>query len=90
MWAVGISSVGLDEPADAKVTEELTLRWARALLRLNPVFSFCYCSVAGADGGSMWARVRRRVEAALEAMPFRTRAACDPASSNRGQESAPR
>ena len=62
---------GLDEPADAKVAEELTLRWARALLRLNPVFSFCYCSAAGADGGSMWARVRRRVEAALEAMPFR-------------------
>ena len=46
VWAVGISSVGLDEPADAKVAEELTLRWARALLRLNPVFSFCYCSAA--------------------------------------------
>ena len=71
VWAVGISSVGLDEPAYAKVTEELTLRWARALLRLNPVFSFCYCSAAGAGGGSMWARVRRRVETGLEGMPFR-------------------
>ena len=71
VWAVGISSVGLDEPAYAKVTEELTLRWARALLRLNPVFSFCYCSAAGAGGGSMWARVRRRVEAGIQAMPFR-------------------
>lgn len=71
LWAVGVSSVGLDEAAYAKVTEELTLLWARALLRLNPGLSFCYCSAMGADGRSMWARVRRRVEGALKAMPFR-------------------
>ena len=71
VWAVGISSVGLDETAYARVTEELTLRWARALLRLNPSFSFCYCSAMGAGGRSMWARVRQRVEAGLKAMPFR-------------------
>lgn len=71
IWAVGISSMGLDEAAYAKVTEELTLRWARALLRLNPGLGFCYCSAMGADGGSMWARVRRRVEGELKAMPFR-------------------
>jgi hypothetical protein len=53
------------------VTEELTLLWARALLRLNPGFSFCYCSAKGADGRTMWARVRQRVEGALQAMPFR-------------------
>ena len=70
VWAVGISSMGLDEAAYARVTEELTLRWARMLLDLNPGMSFCYCSAAGAGGGSMWARVRRRVEAGLEAMPF--------------------
>jgi len=75
LWAVGISSVGLDETAYARVTEELTLRWARALLRLNPGFSFCYCSAMGADGRTMWAGVRRRVEGALQAMPFR-RAGC--------------
>src|SRR5262245_27218120 len=61
IWAVGVSSLGLDEAAYAKVTEELTLVWARALLRLNPEFSFCYCSAAGAGGRSMWARVRQRV-----------------------------
>lgn len=71
VWAAGISSMGLDEAAYAKVTEELPLLWARALLRLNPDFSFCYCSAAGADGGSMWARVRRRVEGGLKALPFR-------------------
>jgi uncharacterized protein YbjT (DUF2867 family) len=71
IWAVGVSSMGLDEAAYAKVTEELTLLWARALLRLNPGLSFCYCSAMGADGRAMWARVRRRVEGALKAMPFR-------------------
>jgi uncharacterized protein YbjT (DUF2867 family) len=70
LWAVGVSSVGLDEAAYARVTEDLTLRWARALLRLNPTFSFCYCSAAGAGSGVMWARVRRRVENALKSMPF--------------------
>lgn len=79
IWAVGISSVGLDEPAYARVTEELTLLWARTLLRLNPEFSFCYCSAAGAGGRSMWARVRQRVEDALRAMPFRHAGAVRPA-----------
>lgn len=70
IWAVGVSSVGLDEAAYARITEELTLVWARALLRLNPRFSFCYCSAAGAGGRSMWARVRQRVENELRSMPF--------------------
>ena len=70
IWAVGISSVGLNEAAYARVTEELTLAWARALLRLNPGLSFCYCSAGGAGGRSMWARVRQRVEGALRSMPF--------------------
>jgi uncharacterized protein YbjT (DUF2867 family) len=71
VWAVGISSIGMDEAAYAKVTEELTMYWARALLRLNPVFSFCYCSAMGAEGTSMWARVRQRVEAGLKSLPFK-------------------
>src|SRR4051812_5559851 len=71
VWALGISSVGLNEAAYARITEELTLFWARALLRLNPDFSFCYCSAAGADGRSMWARVRQSVESGLKALPFR-------------------
>ena len=70
-WSLGVSSVGLTEPAYARVTEELTLLWARTLLRLNPLFSFCYCSASGADLPTMWAGVRRRVEAALKELPFR-------------------
>ena len=71
IWAIGISSAGLKEAAYARVTEELTLSWARTLLRLNPGMSFCYCSGGGAGGPGMWARVRRRVEGALQSMPFR-------------------
>lgn len=78
VWAVGVSSVGLDEAAYARVTEELTLLWARTLLRLNPDFSFCYGSAGGAGGRSMWARVRQRVEGALRAMPFRHAGAVRP------------
>lgn len=79
VWAVGVSSMGLDEAAYSRITEKLTLEWARALLRLNPVFSFCYCSAAGAGGSGMWARVRRRVELALQSMPFRHSGAVRPA-----------
>ncbi|NRD58697.1 hypothetical protein [Corallococcus exiguus] len=79
LWAIGISSMGLDEAAYARLTEELTLVWARALLRLNPGLSFCYCSAGGAGGRSMWARVRQRVEGALKSMPFRHAGAVRPA-----------
>ncbi|MFT3840084.1 MAG: hypothetical protein QM723_24060 [Myxococcaceae bacterium] len=70
IWAIGVSSVGLDEAAYARLTEELTLSWARALLQINPKMSFCYCSAGGAGGPGMWARVRRRVEGALQSLPF--------------------
>ena len=78
IWAIGVSSVGLDEAAYARVTEDLTLTWARALLRQNPGLSFCYCSAGGAGGPGMWARVRRRVEGALKEMPFRHAGAVRP------------
>lgn len=78
IWAVGVSSVGMSEAAYARVTEALTLVWARALLRLNPELSFCYCSAGGAGGRSMWARVRQRVEGSLQSMPFRHAGAVRP------------
>lgn len=71
VWGLGISCLGLDEAAYANVTEDLTLLWARALLRLNKNFSFSYCSAMGAGGNAMWARVRQCVEGALKDLPFR-------------------
>ncbi|OTG85284.1 hypothetical protein B9T31_12460 [Acinetobacter sp. ANC 4558] len=79
IWAIGMSSVGKSEPEYAKVTEELTLLWAKNLLRINPKFSFCYCSANGAGGKSMWARVRQRVETELQQMPFQFSGAVRPA-----------
>jgi uncharacterized protein YbjT (DUF2867 family) len=70
VWAIGVTSLGKNEVEYSKVTEDLTLHWARTLLRLNPVFSFCYCSAMGAGGTGMWPRVRQRVEAGLKALPF--------------------
>jgi hypothetical protein len=78
LWAIGVSSAGLDEAAYARLMEELTLVWARALLRLNPGISFSHCSAGGAGGPGMWARVRRRVEGALQSMPFRHAGAVRP------------
>lgn len=78
LWAVGISAAGRDEHAYARITEELTLLWARTLLRLNPDMSFCYCSAGGAGGPGMWAKVRRRVEQALRTLPFRHAGAVRP------------
>lgn len=39
---MGISSVGVEEASYARVTEDLTLLWARTLLRLNAEFPFAY------------------------------------------------
>ncbi|EML2245814.1 TPA: epimerase [Klebsiella aerogenes] len=78
IWAIGISSSGMDEAAYAHITETLTLKWAKMLLRINPGISFCYCSAAGAGGKSMWARVRQRVESELLRLPFRHAGAVRP------------
>jgi hypothetical protein len=71
IWALGVSSVGMSEAEYSRVTVDLTLSWAKALLALYPGLSFCYCSGMGADGKAMWARVRRRVESGLKELPFK-------------------
>lgn len=78
IWTIGTSSVGLNESEYAKITEDLTLLWARTLLNINPEMSFCYCSAGGAGGKSMWARVRQRVETAIYNLPFKYSGAVRP------------
>jgi uncharacterized protein YbjT (DUF2867 family) len=74
-FCLGVSSMGLTEPAYVRVTYDITLAAARTLAQLNPRMTFIYVSAAGADstesGRSMWARVKGRTENALLALPFK-------------------
>jgi uncharacterized protein YbjT (DUF2867 family) len=73
-YCLGVSSGGMSEAAYTRITLDLTLAVAAALLRANPRMRVCFISGAGADGSeksrTMWARVKGRAENALLAMPF--------------------
>jgi len=74
-FCLGVSSVGLKEPAYHHLTYDLTLQVAQTLLKLNPGMTFCYVSGSGTDstekGKSMWARVKGKTENHLLQMPFK-------------------
>jgi uncharacterized protein YbjT (DUF2867 family) len=72
-FCLGVSSAGMKEADYQRVTHDLTLAIARALVERNPEMTFVYVSGAGtgAEGRSMWARVKGRTEDALLALPFR-------------------
>jgi hypothetical protein len=67
-FAIGVTSAGLTEEAYTKVTYDTAITAAKAVL--SPRTTFIFVSGAGADGNSMWARVKRRAERDLQAMPF--------------------
>jgi uncharacterized protein YbjT (DUF2867 family) len=73
-FCLGVSSVGMREPEYTRLTYDLTLAAARAMVAANPRMTFCYVSGVGTDsterGRTMWARVKGRTENALLAMPF--------------------
>ncbi len=74
-FCLGVSSAGMSEAAYTRVTHDLTLSVANALLASGARPVFCYVSGAGTDstgrGRSMWARVKGRTENDLLALPFR-------------------
>jgi hypothetical protein len=74
-FCLGVSSVGMKEDKYRKLTYDLTLQFADAVLNENPEMTFCYVSGAGTDssekGRSMWARVKGKTENDLLKMPFR-------------------
>src|ERR1700693_4702651 len=74
-FCLGVSAVGMNEEAYARVTYDLTISVARILSRLNPGMTFIYVSGSGTDsterGGLMWARVKGKTENALLKMPFK-------------------
>ncbi|HKD17737.1 MAG TPA: epimerase [Thermoanaerobaculia bacterium] len=73
LFCLGVSSLGMSEEAYTRVTHDLTLAAARAILEAGSKPTFCYVSGAGTDanGRAMWARVKGRTENDLLAMPFR-------------------
>jgi uncharacterized protein YbjT (DUF2867 family) len=74
-FCLGVTSVGLDEPAYTHLTYDLTTAAARAMAAVNPNMTFCYVSGVGTDstgrGRTMWARVKGRTENAILALPFK-------------------
>jgi uncharacterized protein YbjT (DUF2867 family) len=74
-YCLGVSAVGMKEEAYRRVTYELTMTVARALVARNPQMTFIYISGQSTDstaGGSvMWARVKGATENAVRALPFK-------------------
>jgi len=70
-FCAGVSSVGKKEAEYTRLTYDLTLHFARTLVRHSPAATFCYISGAGTGGRAMWARVKRRTENDLLALPFK-------------------
>lgn len=74
-FCAGISSLGLKEAEYTRITFDMTIHFAKAVLQQSPHAVFIYVSGAGTDstekGRSMWARVKGRTENTLAAMPFK-------------------
>jgi uncharacterized protein YbjT (DUF2867 family) len=74
-FCLGVSSNGMNEDEYRRLTFDLTMAAARALLAGSPGLSFCFVSGAGTDsseqGRLMWARIKGKTENALLAMPFK-------------------
>jgi uncharacterized protein YbjT (DUF2867 family) len=70
-FCLGVSSFGMKEPEYRRITYDITLAAANAMV--SPAMKFCYVSGGGTDAKSstMWARVKGETENALLAMPFK-------------------
>jgi uncharacterized protein YbjT (DUF2867 family) len=75
LFCLGVSSAGMSEADYRRITYDITIAAAEALVRLNPNMVFVYISGAGTDstekGRLMWARVKGQTENRLLRMPFR-------------------
>lgn len=74
-FCLGVSSVGMSEQDYRRLTYDLTLAAARAMVAANPRMTFCYVSGLGTDsteqGRAMWARVKGETENALLRLGFK-------------------
>ena len=74
-FCLGVTSLGKKEPEYHTLTYDLTIKFAKVLVRQNPEMTFCYISGLGTDnsekGKIMWARVKGKTENALMMLPFK-------------------
>ncbi len=74
-FCAGVSSVGKKEDEYKHLTYDLTINFAKILLRLKQTMTFCYVSGVGTDstekGRSMWARVKGKTENDLMKLGFK-------------------
>lgn len=74
-FCAGVSSIGKKEDEYKRITYDLTMNFAKTLLKLNPEIIFCYVSGVGTDstekGKSMWARVKGKTENDLLKLSFK-------------------
>ena len=68
-WCLGVTSAGMNETDYSRVTHDFTIAAAKAMNA--PAMTFIFVSGQGADGDAMWARVKKRTEDDLFAMPFK-------------------
>lgn len=74
-FCLGVSSIGMKEQEYRKFTYDLTMHFAKTILKVNDDMSFCYISGAGTDssekGRLMWVRVKGQTENDLKQLPFK-------------------
>ncbi|HWN18165.1 MAG TPA: hypothetical protein VNO19_04535 [Gemmatimonadales bacterium] len=74
-FCLGVSSSGMKEPAYHRLTYELTMAAAEAVVAVSPGITFCYVSGEGTDsterGRSMWARTKGKTENHLLRLPLK-------------------
>jgi nucleoside-diphosphate-sugar epimerase len=75
-YCAGVSSVGKTEIEYKHITYDLTMSFAKTIIKLNPEMTFCYISGVGTDstesGRSMWARVKGKTENDLIKLGFKS------------------
>jgi len=74
-FCLGVSAAGMSEERYRRLTYDVTLAAAQAMVAVSPGMTFCYVSGAGTDsterGRVMWARVKGRTENALLGLGFK-------------------
>jgi uncharacterized protein YbjT (DUF2867 family) len=74
-FCLGVSAVGMKKSEYEKMTYDLTMGFAKTLVKLNNDMSFCYVSGARTDstekGKMHWARVKGKTENDLQKLGFK-------------------